>query len=360
MFLFILITLNAQTIPENHERWDHIMIRESAIWKNILVNYNCIDITSCWEERQKALNRVIKEFSTSQWVDDAMLMLICEKAIVDNSIDKAILELKELQKKYPTESTIVDGWHFQRGCQINETWLMWAPSLVVHDYDGNIKKTFPYDRDSIIDNLELETLTYFDHLDRYPQKTTDIAEYIIVLMYLKLGETDSAIKELENFLSKKDFREIRTTDFEASKKPTGGFIESTPPFDVAPLWRVELASCQLLINLYSKQKQIDKLIEVSNKIVTEYSPDGWYWQINKDLGDIYAKHKYLKEANEQYNLSINGIKKRSKIQAARIQQLYEKGLAIKSKNFANWEDEALKAYKSSIIEIENLKRNLNE
>jgi hypothetical protein len=102
------------------------------------------------------------------------------------------------------------------------------------------------------------------------------------------------------------------------------------------------------------------LIEVSSKIVNEFSPDGWYWQANKNLGDIYAKHNFLKKANEQYDLSIKGIKQRSKNHAERMQNLYEKALAIKSKDFVSWEDEANKAYSSDITEIEKLQNNLKE
>jgi hypothetical protein len=40
--------------------------------------------------------------------------------------------------------------------------------------------------------------------------------------------------------------------------------------------------------------------------------------------------------------------------------LYEKGLAIKSKNFISWEDVAIKAYHGDIAKIEMLQKNLVE
>lgn len=360
VFLIICISIVAQTMNDNHNRWDLKIINESDIWKNLLVNYNCVDITSCWSDRQKALNKVINEYPKSQWVDDALLMFTCDKAIIDNNLDNAIVKLREIQKKYPSEITIIDGWHFQRGCYINATWLMNAPGLVVRDENDIVIKTYPFDRDSILDDLELETLAYFTHLDKYPQFTKDIVQYIIALMYLQKGDIEKAINELEVLLSEKDLQNIRHIDFEESKKPYGNLLESVPPYNVAPLWRVELASCQLLINLYSKQNQFDKLIEVSSKIVNEFSPDGWYWHANKNLGNIYAKHKFLIKANEQYDIAINGIMQRAKIQAKRMQHFYEKGLAIKSKDFVSWDDEANKTYLSDIAEIEELKNNLKK
>jgi predicted negative regulator of RcsB-dependent stress response len=360
LFLIVSVFLNAQTIIEDPQRWDLGIINESAIWKNLLLNYNCIDITSCWTERQQALMKVIDEFPNSQWADDALLMMACEKAIIDNSIDEAILELRKIQKNYPYESTIVDGWHYQRGCHINETWLMSVPGLVVCDEIGNVRKIYPFDRDSIIDNLEMETITFFKHLEKHPQRTKDVAQYIIALMLQKKGDIERAINELEDFLSNKDLRKIRTIDYEASKKPNGHLIESVPPFDAFPIWRVEFAACQLLLNFYSKQNENEKLIELSNKVVIECSPDGWYWHINKYLGDIYAKHNYSTKASEQYDLAIKGILERSKNQSKRMEDFYEKGLAIKPENFVSWEDEALKFYSGDIAEIKKLQKSLKE
>jgi hypothetical protein len=360
VFLLISISIVAQTKNENHNRWDMEIINESDIWRNLLVNYNCTDINTCWPDRQKALYKIVNEYPKSQWVDDALIMHTCDKAIIDNDLDNAIVKLREIQKEYPSESTIIDGWHYQRGCYINATWLMNAPSLVVRNENNIIIKTYPFDRDSILDDLELETLAYFNHLDKYPQLTKDIVQYIIALMYLQKGEIEKAINELEALLSNKDLQNIRNIDFEASKKPNGNFLESVPPYDVAPLWRVELASSQLLLNLYSEQNHNVKLIEFSNKIANEFSPDGWYWQLNRNLGIIYEKHKYFIKAKEQYDIAINGIKQRSIIQAKKMQRLYEKGLAIKAKDFVSWEEEANKTYSADIAEIEKLKNNLKK
>jgi len=43
-----------------------------------------------------------------------------------------------------------------------------------------------------------------------------------------------------------------------------------------------------------------------------------------------------------------------------MKDFYEKGLAIKSKNFVSWEDEALKAHSGDIAEIRKLQKSLKE
>lgn len=73
----------------------------------------------------------------------------------------------------------------------------------------------------------------------------------------------------------------------------------------------------------------------------ECSPDGWYWDINIYVGDIYAQHDLVIKANEQYELSIKGINERCKNLSQRMEVFYEKGLIIKPKNLISWEDEAI-------------------
>ncbi len=352
--------LHAQNSIGESQRWDERMINEAAVWKNLFLHYSKADKTSYWPERKLALMKIVNEFPTSQWVDDALLMITNEKAVIENNIDEAIPELKKIQKNYPNESTIIDFWHPHRGCQINQTWLAWVPRLIVPDKNNNVINTIPFDRDNHIDELELEAITFFEHLEKYPERTKDVAQYLIALMLKQKGDAEGAIHELEVLLSNKNLQNLRTIDYEASKLPHGYLIESVPPYNRFPLIRVELAACNLLLRLYSLQKEDHKLLQLADKIANEYSFDGWYWFINKKLGNIYAQHNQPIKAQEQYQLSIGGINKRCKNLGERYKVFYEKGLAIKSKNFISWEDEALKIYYGDITKIEMLQKNLEE
>ncbi|NLD47074.1 MAG: hypothetical protein GX660_07725 [Clostridiaceae bacterium] len=286
-------------------------------------------------------------------------MLIGEKAIIENNIEGAIIELREIIKKYPSKNTILVNWNHEKGCLINEAWLMWAPGLVSFNEDNSIRTSFPFDKDSTISVLENEVLTYFEHINNYPQKTKDVAQYIIALILRHIGDNEGAISELENIQTKyADLSKIRANDFDAATQPYGYLIENEPPFDEFPLWRVQYAASLLLTDLYSQQNEIANVKKLSSKIVSECSPDGWYWNINKYVGDIYAKNNLKNLAIEQYDIAIDGIKNKSKKKGNRLNVLYQEGYVIKSKNFTSWEDEAIKSKSNTISEIKLLRDSL--
>ena len=359
LFLLLSFFLHAQDSIVEPQRWDERMINEADVWKNLLPYYYYANKTSYWPERKQALMKIINEFPESQWVDDALLLMTDEKAVIENNIDGAILELRNIQKNYPNESTIIVYWFDDFGCQIDRTWMMWVPSLIARDENNNVIRTYPFDSDNNIDERELEVITFFEHLEKYPERTKDVAQYIIALMLAQKGDAEGAIHELEALLANKNLREIKTIDYEASKSPHGYLIESVPSTNRSPLIRVELAACNGLLSLYSRHNEDEKLIELSDKIANEYSFDGWYWFINKKLGNIYAQHNQTIKAHEQYQLSIEGIKKRCKNNSVRLKVLYEQGLAFKHKDFISWEDQALRAHSTDIAAIERLLKNLN-
>lgn len=355
--LFFSFALQAQ--GNNSNGWDKQIIEEADIWKNLLVGYIYEDRNSHWPKRKEALTRIISDYPNSKWTDDAELLLAGEKAIMEDDIEGAINELKEIIKKYPSESTIVTSWNYEKGCLISEAWLMWAPGLVSYNEDESIKTSFPFDKDSSISILENEVLTYFEHIQKYPQKTKDVAQYIIALMLRHLGKNDEAISELKNFQNTyPDLSKVKEHDFNAANRPYGYLIENEPPFDEFPIWRVQYAASLLLIELYSQQNDIENVKKLSSKIISECSSDGWYWNINKYAGDIYAKNNLKKQAIEQYDLAINGIKNKSKKKGDRHNVLYQNGYLIKSKDFISWEDEAIKSNSNAISEIKLLRDNL--
>ena len=98
----------------------------------------------------------------------------------------------------------------------------------------------------------------------------------------------------------------------------------------------------------------EKAIDLSLKLASECSPDGWYWNINRFVGDICAQNGEWNLVAEQYDLSLKGIRRIVDHQSARMNVLYEQGYMIKPNGFVSWEDEALKSHTATIIEIEDL------
>lgn len=359
IFLLISSGLIAQNDIIN-ESWDQKMIEEAKVWKKLLTHYSKENRTIYWIEREQSLNIVLNEFPKSQWADDAALLIAGEKVIEDHDWDKAIITLREIMKKYPDESTIINNWDAYNGCQISKAWLMWAPCLVILNEDASIKTAFPFNKDGKMDMLEKEALAYFEHLEKYPQRTRDVAQYMIALMLQQKGKTNEAILELEILLSNyPDLSKIRTIDFDASKRENGHLIGNEPPFDALPIWRIQYSASILLINLYVKQNRIEEAITICSKLVQQCSPDGWYWNINEFIGNIYATNNFPTLAYEQYDKSINGIKEKSKIKAIRMDALLSTGNAMKPENFVSWDDVILKSNKGWIDKIENSKESLN-
>jgi tetratricopeptide (TPR) repeat protein len=343
-----------QQFEKKSERWDKRTIEEALIWQNLLVNYWNANYTLYWPERKKALIAIIEKFPDSQWADDAAILLAGGKASIEKDIPGAIEDLKKIIRTYKNASTIIKGWDSERGCLISEAWLMWAPSLVF--INNNIVKTLPFDRDSNISILENEALAYFEHLERFPQRTKDLAQYIMASMLYKQGDTLNAITELENLLAAcPDLSVIRATDYEAAKKPYGYFIECEPPFEVLPIWRVQYEAFFSLIELYKLSERKDKAIELSEKLVAGCSPDGWYWNINRQVGDINSKYGNWDLAAEQYDLSLKGINNLAKVKASELKLLVSNGYLIKHKDPTDWENEALKIFVPNIQLIDSLK-----
>jgi hypothetical protein len=342
------------------ERWDQYMIKEAAIWKNLVVNYAYADRSAHWQETKQSLTKVIDDYPNSPWADDAAMLLVAEKSVIENNIDGAISGFREIIKRYPFRSTIIVDWRYDRGCHISEAWLMWAPSRVELNEDNSVRISFPFDRDSYISRQENEVLTYFEHLDKYPNSTKDLAQYIIALMLRQKGDMNGAISELKDIIVRyPDLSIIRKADFDASKKPYGYLIGCEPPFDAYPVWRVQYQACLMLLNLYSQQKNQVKVEEISLKLASECSPDGWYWYINRQLGNIYALHNLPQLASLQYDIAIKGIRDFAKSRGTRMQILFEEGYMIKPADFTSWEDIALNSLSNTIAEIEYLKSKLN-
>ena len=354
LFLFAQVSL-AQGSNNEIVRWDKDIINDADVWHKLLVKYVYKDRVSYWAEREKALLSIIEGYPNSKWVDDAAILMAGEKAIVNGNVDDAIVELRAVIEKYPKESTIINNWNFHRGCQINEAWLMWAPGLVIFNNDNTLRATFPFDKDSSISILENEVLDYFSYLEKVPNNTRDVAKYVIALMLIHKSDIEGAISELkEIFTIDNDLSEIRYSDFQASKKKYGYLIGSEPPFDIMPVWRVQVEAGLKLINLYSQIKNVKKAMEISSKLSLELSPDGWYWNVNKYLGDIYVQNGMKDLALSQYNLSIKGIEDRIKCKSIRMEELFKQWYVIKPDSFRDWKDEVSKSYSHILLDINNL------
>lgn len=108
--------------------------------------------------------------------------------------------------------------------------------------------------------------------------------------------------------------------------------------------------------MYIMQKRNDEVINLVKRFVTNCSSDGWYWNINHYVGDIFSQNNEWNLTSDQYNLSLLGIRRIIKDQASRKDTLFKLGNMIKPNNFVSWEDESLKFYSSTIDKTTELLR----
>jgi hypothetical protein len=99
---------------------------------------------------------------------------------------------------------------------------------------------------------------------------------------------------------------------------------------------------------------VEKVVTTGMELVSICSSDGWYWNINQHIGDICAKKGRWDIAAEQYDLALQGIRKKIGEQTQRLEALFVEGCMMKPDNFISWEDQALKPQESYIRKLEDL------
>jgi hypothetical protein len=305
-FILILILMAAGmglfSTGSDTERWDLRMIKQAPIWKNLMVNYAYADHKKFWPERKKALETILDKYPDSRWTDDAALILACGKASFENDTNGAVAALKKVAETYPNGRTIVVDWSPGNGCRFDDKWVVWQGGLVFLNPDGSIRTAKPFHRHGEISDLEKETLAYFKHLDQFPRSTTVTAQLFISRMLGLKGDTAGAVSVLEKIVSHSAgyLPGINKADRRAASQPHG---YHTRNLITRPEYRAYLS----LIGYYEKRKQVDKAAAAAGKLLNFCSKDGWLWTLNKTIGNFYERHHMPKQAEEQFQLALDGL-----------------------------------------------------
>jgi len=194
--IFILfgmsVLTHAQNISTDPERWDLRMIEEEPIWFNLFANYYFAEKGKYWNDTKVKLKTIINEYPESRWIDDAELMLAGGKASFEGDIQGAIDILEDIIEKYPASQTVVTYWAPDSGCRFDMDW-MYSVAFIMGG------KAF--DRYGTINKYDRALLYYFEHLEKYPRFTKDVAKFIIALMLSQQGDMVGAITELESLIA---------------------------------------------------------------------------------------------------------------------------------------------------------------
>ena len=213
---------------------------------------------------------------------------------------------------------------------------MWAPGLASLNPDRSIRWSRPFDKYGGLSQLEREALTYFNHLEKYPKFTVDVAQRIIAQILARRGDHTAAVAELERIIARHpDLATVNTADRVAASKADGYLIghESVE----SPVWRPEYFTYLLLMNPYEATRQNDKAVATGLALAGACSRDGWYWNVNRRVGDVCKRNNRLTEAEKQYQLALQGCRRFITNRIARKKVLDELGFIVKSPNFVSWE-----------------------
>ena len=195
------------------------------------------------------------------------------------------------------------------GCGLDEAWLSHR-DLVLLNPDGSIRWSRPFGRDGKISREEREILMYFEHLEKYPRLTKDVAQWIIAQMFCHQGDFVRAISELEAMIARyPNLAAITAADSEAANKPYGYLIGHEFPDESRPIWRPQYSAYIRLMDLYQSQGEKAKAVTTGLALASNCSPDGWHWDINRRVGDLCAKNDRWAEAEKQYQLASKGCRK---------------------------------------------------
>ena len=119
---------------------------------------------------------------------------------------------------YPDGNTVVVGWAPDIGCALDRTWL--GTTVLLSPIGFSVSESRPYDRYGTISKGNLEKLAYFEHLEKYPRRTIDVAQLISAQIRAKEGDFKGAIAELEALIARSaNLRQIITTDQQLASHP---------------------------------------------------------------------------------------------------------------------------------------------
>ena len=340
------------------QRWDLRMIEEAPIWDYLLVKYGYAAHAKYWPERKAALQTIVNEVPDSRWADDAALILACGKADFEGDANGAVAALREVIKKYPDGHTIVDEWSPPEGCRLDQAWLMWVGGLVFLNPDRTIGVSRPFDRDGKISQEEREILAYFDHLEKHPKLTIDVAQCFIADKLWRQGKLAGATAELEAIIARHpDLAAINAADRQAAVQADGYLIGHVPPNETTPVWRPEYDAYLWLSGLYQAQGQNDNAVATAVALAEACSADGWYYRLNRRVGDRCAENGRWTEAERQYRLGVQGYRQVVADRAARQEAAEAAGLISKPPDFVeSWEKTILEVWEwKAVLEVlENL------
>jgi tetratricopeptide (TPR) repeat protein len=292
-------------------RWDQLRIRDYPIY-NLFVKARSAGAGSGTEPvqwkfakrdgkpfvdpyRKKNLKKLLSLYPDTEYADDAVMLLARAKFFYDNDAKGAIKDLYKVISKYPKDDWIAEDPQFLEHAMISSLkrgktkngeprtngWFgRYVPSL------QEIEKMpeSPHRKNTI--SLAIrhhEKLTYFKHLDEYPNLTADEARYWIakIIIYAKLTDRyDEAISNLQKVVNAHKVDKRAEIDLFESKKTNGRLIWERFP-------RTERKSHVEIIDLYMKMQDFSKAKEAAEDYISLHKGHVSVYNVHLKAGQAY-------------------------------------------------------------------------
>ncbi|MFC1497395.1 hypothetical protein ACFLS1_02835 [Verrucomicrobiota bacterium] len=272
------------------------------------------DTLRWWERTKVPLTRVAE--TKSRWASDAKLLLACGKWLVEKDTENAIHLAELIIQDYPQAESILEFEPSQPICSVRLD-----PRVVAY-----FRTLYKSGESSIYlkqpSKATISQEPFLLHILNYPVRTADIARLFAYSISEGQRKSDARHRFLEEILENNP--QIENEKIQADM--LAGITAEWPSSEV--FIRPNGVAALFLLDFYKSQGNGQKLMSYGVKVLNLVSPDGWYWPVNRKLGDYLLDSKLddaRPEAERQYRLALKGCLKRIACEARKAQSLKRTG-----------------------------------
>ena len=238
--------------------------------------------------RKSALEKLLAQYPSSEYADDAALLLARAKLFYDNDPVGAVEELYQVIKDYPNGEWIAE----------DQIWLFIMPSMVKFDTEGEVELKYPYK--GAIDDVCSKYLIY---LESHPHLTVDEARYWIAFIILKTDLRESryleAIQILQEVINK-----YKQPQFKRGTQENE-LWNSVKNRSYDRMMRVEMRCYYLLVSASFEQRDYARVVEAGEECLAVNKQKELNFYMHSRLGDAYAELQQWGKAALHYEELFN-------------------------------------------------------
>lgn len=243
------------------------------------------------------LARIAKQQGNAR-AADALLVLACGKWLFDQDADGAVETAKAVIKQFPSAATILSANPYDLICPLRPN-----PELYFYLRDlvkGTVRSEKGLSRREVNDLRDRDG--YVRHMLDYPDLCADAASMLIYGIATEQKDYRTAEAMLKGILQRHPYRAMKRTkanDKGALAKAGGRTLEES--------YRPEIIAGLYLALYYHGMGDMKRACEFGREFADAVSPDGYYWAINRSIGDILLSNADARQdAERQYRLALGG------------------------------------------------------